>query len=117
MTKTTREIEKLKNLNVMYFAIIISEILFFTLFIVIQIRFYSQTYNKFANSSDYVEAFLNTDRGICMIRFPAECPTTALICESDMEKVKEKESITSTANLLNSKFNNYTITNYSGETK
>ncbi len=59
------------------------------LFLLLSYIYISQTHNKFANPSGYVEAFLNTsDKGICLIRFPAECPTTALICQSDINKVK-----------------------------
>ena len=60
------------------------------LFLLLGYFYFSQTHNKFANPSGYVEAFLNTsDKGICLIRFPAECPTTVLICQSDINKIKE----------------------------
>lgn len=61
------------------------------LFLLLYSIYFNQNHNKFANPSGYVEAFLNTsDKGICLIRFPSECPTTALICESDIGKVKNE---------------------------
>jgi hypothetical protein len=80
--------------------IVISKIDYYTwkigaivlLFLLLFYIYFSQTHNKFANPSGYVEAFLNTrDKGICLIRFPSECPTVALICENDINKLKEEK--------------------------